>query len=159
MRNSHIEQDIQLRDVTIDNFDDVASLPLLEHQKNFLASNSYSIAQSKFDPHYQPRAIYCGETVVGFLMYHTQDCDVPHQVGIHRFMVDHRQQGKGIGRQALELALLEIRQIPQVQRITICYFPDNSMAQKFYASFGFQETGIDEDGEMIAAIELRPIEM
>lgn len=154
MSNSPLTHNIALREVTIDNLNDVVDLPLLAHQKDYLASNTYSIAQSKFDPHYQPRAIYCDEVVVGFLMYHTQDCGVPHQVGIHRFMVDHRQQGKGIGRRALELTLHEIRQIPQVQRITIYYVPENQSAQQFYASFGFQETGIDEDGEMIAVIEL-----
>ena len=145
---------IELKEVSYDNFDAVVDLQLLKHQEDYLASNVYSIAQSKFDPHYHPRAIYADHALVGFLMYNTFDCDVANQTGIHRFMIDHRYQGKGIGRRAMEEALAEIRRIPKLERITICYHPDNPLARPFYASFGFTETGIDEDGEMIAVIDI-----
>jgi diamine N-acetyltransferase len=145
---------IELKEVTYDNFDAVVELQLLKHQEDYLASNTYSIAQSKFDPHYHPRAIYADNELVGFLMYHTFDCDVAHQTGIHRFMIDYRFQGKGVGRSAMEAALAEIQRIPELKRITICYHPENPLAQPFYASFGFKEIGIDEEGEMIAVIEL-----
>jgi len=39
-----------------------------------------------------------------------------------------------------------------IKLITICYKPDNATAQAFYRSFGFEETGLDEIGEMIAVI-------
>ncbi len=54
----------------------------------------------------------------------------------------------------MEVALLEIRGIPNLERITICYHPENALAQAFYASFGFKEIGLDDDGEMIAAIQI-----
>lgn len=146
--------EVQLRAVTYDNFDAVIELQLLKHQEDYLASNCYSIAQSKFDPDYQPRAIYADEQLVGFLMYHTFDCDVPHQTGIHRFMIDQRHQGKGIGRQAMESVLAEIKSAAQLQRITICYHPGNPLAKPFYASLGFVELGLDEQGEMIAQIQI-----
>jgi diamine N-acetyltransferase len=145
---------IELREVTYDNFDAVVELQLLKHQEDYLASNTYSIAQSKFDPNYHPRAIYADDALVGFLMYNTFDCEVANQTGIHRFMIDHRYQAKGLGRRAMEHALLEIRRIPNLERITICYHPENALAQPFYASFGFKEIGLDEEGEMIAAIEI-----
>ncbi len=34
-----------------------------------------------------------------------------------------------------------------VSRITICYNPENPVAKDFYSGFGFQEVGMDEDGE------------
>jgi diamine N-acetyltransferase len=145
---------IELKEVTYDNFDAVVDLQLLKHQEDYLASNVYSIAQSKFDPDYHPRAIYADDELVGFLMYNSFDCDVAHQTGIHRFMIDHRYQSRGIGRRAMEKALNEIRCIPNLERITICYHPQNALAQPFYASFGFKEIGLDEDGEMIAAIDI-----
>lgn len=147
--------DVQLRVVTYDNFDAVSELQLLKHQEDYLASNTYSIAQSKFDPDYQPRAIYADDALVGFLMYHTFDCDIAHQTGIHRFMIDHRHQGKGLGRRAMQLVLDEIKRDPALQRITICYHPANPLAKAFYASLGFIEVGLDEEGEMIAAIDLK----
>lgn len=146
---------IQLREVDIHNFDEVINLPLLPHQENYLASNAYSLAQSKYDTYYRPRAIYADDQLTGFLMYKTMDDENrPRQYAIHRFMIDHRQQGRGIGRQALQLAIEEIRQDLQAERITICYLPENPVAKDFYASFGFVETGEDEEGEMNAEIVL-----
>ena len=145
---------MKLQQVTYENFDDVVDLQLHEAQKDFLASNVYSIAQSKFDPHYHPRAIYLNENLIGFVMYHSQDCDILHQVGIHRFMIDARHQGQGLGRRALALVITEIKSTLQVDKITICYHPGNPNAKSFYASFGFVEVGIDEEGEMIAEINL-----
>jgi diamine N-acetyltransferase len=145
---------IELKEVTYDNFEAVIELQLLKHQEDYLASNVYSIAQSKFDPDYHPRAIYADNELVGFLMYNSFDCDVPNQTGIHRFMIDQRYQARGIGRRAMELVLNEIRRTPQLERVTICYHPNNPLAQAFYASLGFKEVGLDDGGEMIAAIEI-----
>jgi diamine N-acetyltransferase len=70
----------------------------------------------------------------------------------YRFMVDHPQQGRGIGRRAMALLLAELRAMDGVRRITICYHTRNERAQAFYASFGFIETAIDESGEMVAEL-------
>ncbi len=155
MQNASI---VTLRDVTGDNFAALIKLQLPEHQQDMLASNAYSIAESKFDPYARPRAIYNGAEPVGFLMYWSMEDegDVaenrPNHYSICRFMVDHRHQGKGIGRRALQLALEEIRQNQALECVYICYHPSNPIAKNFYASFGFIETGIDEDHEMIAEI-------
>jgi diamine N-acetyltransferase len=52
----------------------------------------------------------------------------------------------------MELVLAEIRACADVERITICYHPENPVAKDFYASFGFVEVGLDDDHEMIAEI-------
>ena len=80
--------------------------------------------------------------------------DEPREASIYRFMIDKEHQGKGYGRAALTKALDEIRAIPGIGKISICYMPDNPVAKPFYASFGFVEVGLDEDGEMIAELEL-----
>jgi len=145
---------VSLRIVDRDNFNDVIDLELRDDQKDYVADNSYSLAESKFFPSCQPRAIYLGDKVVGFLMYESiEKEDKPNEYDIFRFMVDHRFQAQGVGRQAMSLALEEIKRMPQVERITICYVPTNPVAKNFYSSFGFQEVGInEEDGEMIAEI-------
>ncbi len=62
---------------------------------------------------------------------------------------------QGIGRIALTLAIEAIKQTPSVKEIEICYNPTNPVAKDFYSSFGFQEIGMDEDGEdMLALIKL-----
>jgi diamine N-acetyltransferase len=145
---------VTLEDITAANFEVFMDMELPVHQRDFLASNAFSIAQAKYYDDYIPRGIYSDGKPAGFLLYDRQSNDNPGEYGIYRFMVDHPQQGKGIGRQAMALLLDELRSQPDVALITICYKPGNAAARRFYQSFGFQETGLDEAGEMIA--EIRP---
>ncbi|MGQ5522690.1 GNAT family N-acetyltransferase [Chitinimonas sp. PSY-7] len=146
---------LTLKPITRENFEAVTDLRLLDHQKDYLASNTYSIAQASFYPHYKTRAIYAAEALIGFLMYVSlKEEGSPGEYGIWRYMIDARHQGKGYGRGALQLAIDEIRSIGDAERITTCYLPENPLTKDFYASFGFIETGIDEDGEMNAELRL-----
>jgi len=147
---------ISLRAVTADNFDIISELPLLPQQRDYLASNDYSIAQASFHPAtMHTRAVYDDEEVIGFLMFVSPDDDPPGHYQIWRFMIDHRRQGKGHGRAALALALAEIRARPDARSIEICYKPGNANAKQFYASMGFVEKGMDaDDNDMLAVIEL-----
>ncbi len=146
---------VRLEEVTADNWEEVVELELEEGQEEFLASNAYSLAESKFNPYAEPRAIYAGDTLVGFLMYESETDDGdPHDYNIYRFMIDRRYQGKGYGRAALKRCLQEIQENDDdLELISICYVPNNPRAKAFYASLGFKEVGIDDDGEMVAEIE------
>ena len=55
---------------------------------------------------------------------------------------------------ALEQAIEEIKQDRHVNRITICYVPENPVTKRLYGSLGFEEVGLDEDGEMIAELAI-----
>ena len=145
-----MRDDVKLKDVTEDNWRAVIDLKLDPEQEELVASNLYSIAESRFDPDARPRAVYAGKRVVGFLMYDVQ----PRKASIYRFMIDRKHQGKGYGRAALGKALDEIRAIPRIRTVSIRYVADNPVAKPFYASFGFVEVGKDEDGEIIADLAL-----
>jgi len=144
--------EVTLQDITEDNFEDFMDMELPEHQRDLLASNAYSIAQSRFYPDYIPRAVYCDGAPAGFLLYARDAEDVPGDYAIYRFMVDPARQGQGIGRRAMALLLGELRARADMRRITICYHTHNEKAKRFYAGFGFVETGIDERGEMVAEL-------
>lgn len=143
---------VTLEAITADNFEDYMAMELPAHQRDFLASNAFSIAQAKFYADYIPRGICHQGRPAGFLLYDRQANGNAGEYAIYRFMVDYAQQGKGIGRQAMSLLLAELRARPDVKLITICYKPDNANARAFYRSFGFEEVGLDEIGEMIAVI-------
>ena len=147
---------VTLRPVTRDNFEAVTDIDVHPHQREFLASNSYSIAQASFYPNYHTRAICADENIVGFMMFVVLDGvdDEEGEYSIWRFMVDRRHQGHGIGRSALQALLDEIRSDPAACKVWISYVPGNEVASNFYASFGFVETGIDEEGEMVAVLDL-----
>ena len=145
---------ISLRKVTLDNFDDIVDLPLLPHQEDWLASNDYSIAEASLNPALRTHAIYAGEQVIGFALYRAAQPgdEEPGSYEIWRIMIAATQQGHGYGRQALELILHEICADPATQTIHICYMPDNDASRRFYASLGFEERGVDEDGEVDAVV-------
>ena len=146
---------VTLAEVTADNWEAVVDLELAADQEDLVASNAYSLAESKFDPDARPRAVYAGKRVVGFLMYDvSRSKGKSRKASIYRFMIDRKHQGKGYGRVALAKALDEIKQIPRMKKVVIGYMPDNPVAKPFYASFGFVEVGLDEDGEMIAELKL-----
>lgn len=145
---------VTLEAVTIDNFEALMNMELPPEQAAFLASNAYSIAQSHYYPDYRPRAIYCNDVPAGFALYDVRGDDEEGHVAIYRLMIDHARQRQGIGRAAMILLLAEIRAFPDAARISICYKPENANAQRFYASLGFVETGMDERNEMVAEIRL-----
>jgi diamine N-acetyltransferase len=145
---------VTLHEVTRDNFYAVGELDLLPEQRGLVASNLYSLAEWKFRPDACPRAVYSDGQLAGFLMY-AQDEEAPGDIEIFRLMVDWRYQRRGIGREALRLALAEIRCLPGAERVLICYRPDNAVARRLYAGFGFVETGMDGQGEMVAVLATR----
>jgi diamine N-acetyltransferase len=150
-----MRDDVRLKEVTADNWRAVARLQLDAGQADLVESNVESLAESQSDPDARPRAVYAGKRIVGFLMYDVyQRRDKSYGASIYRFMIDRKHQGKGYGRAALARALEEIRAIPRVSKVSIRYMPENPVAKPFYASFGFVEAGLDDDGEMIAELTL-----
>ncbi|MEQ6918469.1 GNAT family N-acetyltransferase [Halomonas aquatica] len=146
--------DVSLQKVTRENFESVIALELATSQRDYLAGNLYSLAESSLHSTYRPRAIVCDGEVVGFLMYESFDQHGrPPAYSIFRLMVDRHHQGRGIGYRAMQLVLDEIRAQGPFERIAICYVPTNRVARDFYASLGFQEAGLSEvTGEVIAEI-------
>ena len=142
---------IRFQDVTADNWEAVVDLELHDHQEDFVASNCYSLAESKFNSYAVPLAIYAGDTLVGFLMYETWHAKgEPNTYFIYRFMIDRAFQNRGYGRRAMERLLRTFDQLETCRRIVICYIADNHRASRFYASLGFHEIGRADDGEMHA---------
>lgn len=71
-------------------------------------------------------------------------------------MIDKRYQGKGFGREAVRLALEFIRTWPhgKAEYCALSYNPENEVARKLYASFGFAENGDTDDDEAVAVLKL-----
>lgn len=132
----------------------IAALKVEAAQAHFVADNAASLAEADHDPGASPRAIMADDTPVGFLMYDASDRG---DVRLYRFMIDAAQQGRGYGRAGLRAFMAEIAGLGGVSRISICYEPENEAARSLYAKAGFVEEGLDEDGEMIAALDPRAV--
>jgi hypothetical protein len=57
---------ITLRQITAENWERAIQLKVSEEQKNFVASNLYSIAQVQFLPDFKAMGVYVEEELVGF---------------------------------------------------------------------------------------------
>lgn len=151
---------IELRPVTKDNWGALIKLKVRDDQKNFVASNLYSIAQAQFGDEYEghwdlyPFGIYDGDTPVGFLMYGINIDHSGHQAFIQRLMVDEKFQGRGYGRFGMEAILETFRANELIKVVGISYEPENEGARKLYASLGFVETGRIIEDEVEAVLKL-----
>jgi diamine N-acetyltransferase len=152
----------EIRPVTKDNWEQLIDLKVRDNQKNFVASNLYSIAESQFGEDFEghwdfhPFGIYDDEgTPVGFLMYGLNFEHPKQQAFIIRLMVDEKYQGKGYGRFGVEKMLEIFRADERIQAVGISYEPENEAARKLYASLGFQETGRMIEGETEAVLQLK----
>jgi len=150
----------EIHPVTKDNWRNLASLQVGEAQKEFVAPNVYSIAQSQFGIDYQghwdlqPFGIFEGSEPVGFLMFGYNFEHPNYQAFIVRLMVDVRFQGKGFGRFGVEKMLEIFRTESRVKAVGISYEPENTVARKLYASCGFVETGEMLGPEFMAVLYL-----
>lgn len=140
---------VSLQNITRKNYEQVCELDVSKAQQKYVACNMWSLVESTFNDDYETRAIYQGDLPVGFFMWVKENI---HRISIWRFMIDEKYQQQGIGRIALNLALEEIKTNTAIKEIEICYDPQNPVAKEFYASFGFKEVGMDEDGEDMLAI-------
>ena len=161
-------KDIRLVKVGLDNFDDLVDLEPDKSQYNFVADNSYSLAEAYANitngRYAQPFGIYKGDKPVGFMMigYNIADEeDDPEKFPllvnnylIWRFMIDKEYQNKGYGKEAMKLALDFIRTWPcgEAEYCWLSYNPENEIARKLYRSFGFEEMQMPEGWDEVPAV-------
>jgi diamine N-acetyltransferase len=151
----------EIRPVTLSNWEALSNLKVREDQKKFVASNLFSIAQSQFGDEYEghwdlfPFGIYDEDNPVGFLMYALNFSHPKEQAFIQRLMVDEKFQGKGFGKFGMEKMLEVFRANERIKDVSISYEPNNEIARKLYASFGFIETGEIVESEVVARLKLR----
>ena len=118
---------VYLREITAANWKEAIRIDVAPEQKRFVASNIYSVAESKFDSSYVPLGIYNqAETMVGFVMYGLEN----GEHWILRLMVAHQYQGRGYGRAAMLKIIRRLRAKHQCQKILTSYKPDNHVAAK-----------------------------
>lgn len=146
---------MNVRFVEIDetNWLDCVRTRVTEDQLEFIATNSVSLAQSKFQPKWMTKGIYDGDTMVGFTMYaHHQD---EKEGYLCRFMIDHKYQGKGYGKVALNMLLDIFKNEFQAEKGKLSLVPENEVALRLYESVGFKRTGIMEDDEEVMIVTFK----
>ena len=130
---------VTLRKVTSYTVRTICQLTVADNQKRFVTPNAISIAEAYFRKEAWFRAIYAGETPVGFVMLY----EVPKYgaYAVWRFMIDARYQGRGYGNRAMELVINRIRKRPNAKALTLHVVRGEGSPEGFYRKFGFELTG------------------
>ncbi|HEX5706371.1 MAG TPA: GNAT family N-acetyltransferase [Pyrinomonadaceae bacterium] len=136
---------VTFRDVDRENFYRCVKLDVRDDQRGFVATNVFSIAQSKVEPTYITKVVYDGDEMVGFVMYGFEPDDGRHYLG--RLMIDKRHQGKGYGRAATVEVIERLRREPECREVFLWVNVKNEGARKLYESLGFEGTGEMHENE------------
>ena len=127
---------ICLKEITIENYFDVLNLEVHPNQRNFIASNSISLAEAyvydKNGDFIAPLAVYDKEVLVGFVMI-AYDRKIGISKGnylLFRFMIDKRFQGLGYFEPTMDAVIDFVRTEPagKATSLWLSYEPENNQA-------------------------------
>ena len=134
----------------------VNNLSLKPGQEQFLAPVSYGIAATVINPQTSwQRVILDGDEVVGFVSANF-DPDAPEEhfrSVLWRINVDADDQGRGVGRFAVE-ALIDQARSRGVDHLDVIYEAGEGGPETFFHRVGFTPVGETEYGEVIAEIRI-----
>lgn len=147
---------IYLKDIDENNLEECTLLTTNKDGKHyvfeeFVASNTFSIAQSKVQKGWIVKAIYDDDLMIGFSMYGY--CYEYDFYEICRFMIDYKYQGKGYGRRSLIKIIEEMKKNEECKDIYISFAPKNNIARSLYESLGFKDTGKTLEDELLFKLE------
>jgi diamine N-acetyltransferase len=150
---------VTLREITSETVLPVVRLAVAENQKEFVAPNSVSLAQALFAPEAWYRAIYYVEELVGFVMLEDESLRSPPSekpgIGVWRFMIDAKQQGRGIGRAAMLRVIEHVRAKGRFDSLELSYVPGPGCPEPFYLALGFRHTGRMAGKEVVLELSLQ----
>ncbi|WP_337004561.1 MULTISPECIES: GNAT family N-acetyltransferase [unclassified Microbacterium] len=134
----------------------VNNLSLKPGQEQFLAPVSYGIAATVINPQTSwQRVILDGDEVVGFVSANF-DPEAPEEhfrSVLWRINVDADDQGRGVGRYAVE-ALVDEARSRRMDHVDVIYEAGEGGPETFFHRVGFTPVGETEYGEVIAEIRI-----
>ena len=138
---------LRLVPVTEDNWMDVASLSVKEHQQDYVAPAIGILARGYVYRNCNVK-VYAFEengTVVGTALVR-EFTDEPLGYDLQQFMIDQHYQGRGYGSAALTLILEELCKEGHYDHVEVCVKKKDAEAIHLYEKLGFTDSGyIDED--------------
>ena len=148
--------ELRLAELSAATVEAVNNMSLKPGQAEFLAPESYDAAAGEVDPQTMwQRVVLDGDDVVGFISANFDGDSVSEYFRsvLWRINVDADDQGRGIGRFAVESLLAEARE-HGVDHVNVIYGAGEEGPQAFFERVGFTPVGETEYGEVIAEIRL-----
>ncbi len=139
---------VTVRPIDGGSFRDVLDLEVTAEQGAWVAPVSRYLALCAYGGVWHPLGLYAGDEAVGFAMWAFDADEGSHWIG--GFLVDRRRQGLGYGRAAIEALIAWLATEQGATELALSYHPDNTVAERLYASVGFAATGEKSEGETVA---------
>ena len=156
---------VALREITDSNLGAVLALRVAPAQERFVGTVAGALEDAREIPEAKPwyRAVYADDDPVGFVMLSWDVTpDPPVIIGpwfLWKILIDERHQGRGYGREALQLVADIVRANGAAELLTSCV-PGDDGPEPFYRRLGFAPTGDhDEKGEVILGLQLAVTEL
>ena len=159
MPRGHVPS-VEFREVDVLNLFDVLALRVTPAQSDHVASVQESIAEAEVTPDARPwyRALYAGDTPVGFVMLSDNiPPGNPELVGpyfLWRLLIDHDHQGAGYGTRALDLSVEYVQTRPGGRQLFTSVVEDPGSPMPFYLQYGFVKTSAFADEERVLRLDL-----
>ncbi|KGR73578.1 GNAT family N-acetyltransferase [Ureibacillus manganicus] len=141
---------IQLKEVTEDNFYDVVNLKSDEIQEKYIqiyerwvGSNAFFLGMSHAFG-LTAKAIYDGEELIGFTTHGLMKTTGRYE--LVSMMIGHNYQGKGYGIPVINAIIEDMINTHQCKSIYLSVIHDNERAIRLYEKVGFEPTGEVEEG-------------
>ena len=134
----------------------VNTLGLKPGQEQFLAPVSYGVAATVVNPQTTwQRVVVDGDEVVGFVSanFDPEATEEHFRSVLWRINVDADDQGRGVGRFAVERLIDEAR-TRGMDHVDVIYEAGEGGPEAFFTRVGFTPSGETEYGEVIAEIRL-----
>jgi diamine N-acetyltransferase len=147
--------ELRLEELSASNISAANALTLKPGQEQFITPVSYSAAAAVNDPNMTwQRVVVDGDEVVGFIMgSFDPDADDEFCSILWRINVDAEDQGRGVGRFAVDALADEARRRGQ-SRLHVIWEPGELGPETFFLRTGFSPVGETQYGEVIGAMDL-----
>jgi N-acetyltransferase len=163
---SSTQQPFNWQEITDDNLGDVVTLNPGAVGERMIATNAASIARAAYSKNAVPRALFSGDTLVGFIMLYDPTIDAaralkdeaaPDVIVVWRVMIDFALQGRGFGKMAMYQAWRYALSRPGCTRVQLHCSLEQGNAAPFYLALGYVDTGEVDDGESVMEISVEAI--
>ena len=137
--------------LTADNVEDVLAVSPFPEQLQYVNPVAWYVARSAYQNVWQPVGLATeDDAVVGFAEWAYDESDGTYSLG--GIIIDRRQQGRGLGRAALDalVAFLQAQPVSGVVALTV--HADNERARGLYERYGFAATGAVVEDELVMVL-------
>lgn len=148
--------ELRLEELSASTIVAVNALTMKPGQEQFIAPVSYAVAAAVVNPATSwQRVILDGDEVVGFISanFDHESAQEEFRSALWRINVDADDQGRGVGRYAVEALVDEARE-RGVDHVNVIYEAGEGGPETFFHRVGFTPVGETAYGEVIAEIRV-----